>query len=325
MSDEILRIVLDRCYSIAKTNETEYVYDRLCPFVKRNIGRLIDEAKVERSEKRRTYGNYEGQLANLFIELCGYRCTQANRDGVNKIMSIIGYAGYSSSKARFRQRMENYLKNSKTKKRVMKGSMKKKRTTGGHNGHSRADKDSDDDYEYYLPSEVNSTPEDKTEECVAPASSLVFPLSDLIEPTVNSAIPDVIQSRSMETETEGMLSPTFSYYYDNLHNNECPEVIDDAWMKDVTDSNNRDTYRSYGFSNEDIDCLFFTADDFDEWRLCGLMDITDNDDSKTLAYKAQKCIDHNKSSAVKTEEVKDEAPIDTTEMAELKNIEYEGM
>ena len=320
MSDPVLSKVLDRCRSIAKVNQTEEVYHRLAVFMKKNYVRLLDEAKVKRSEKRRTYGNYEGQLANLFIELCAYRCTQANRDGVNKLMTAIGYAGYDQNKARFRQRMENYLKNAKTKKRIIRGPAKKKRSPlGGQNEFARLD-NSDGDYEVYYPYdpvvEAKAEPEVSA---IAPIPSIELPFPVKTEEDkkpIMSQLPN-----AGEEEKGAMLSPSFSCCYDNLHN-DAIQILDPDYFKETLDDNNLDAFRSYGFPDDDFNSMLLTAEDFDDWRSKGLMCFELDDRSIKVAEEAQRYIDSNKGSAIKIEDQKEESPLNTADINELGDSRY---
>ena len=292
MSTDLLNKVLERCQNIEKFNHTEEAFQKVKAFLNKNLGKLVEEAKIARSDKRRTYGNYESQLSNLFIELCNYRCTQQNRDNVNKIMSDIGYEGYKS-KPRFRQRMENYLKNEKKKRRPVRGLSRRK----------RAQPSSD----VGVPPEVEVPPKrtrsSSNESDIKEGAMLLSGLGESLPLSSTQKYPSTLYIDYSFPGQE--LSPhPFSFA--------TPEesVFNEEYMLHIKDNPNYylndKLINSYDDFDTDKDSLLLSCDYFEDMKKKGVLTWDENSKSSELRRMAMEYMDDNKDSGLPREPTNDD-------------------
>lgn len=284
MSTDLLNRVLERCQNIEKFNHTEGAFQKVKAFLNKNLGKLVEEAKIARSDKRRTYGNYESQLSNLFIELCNYRCTQQNRDNVNKIMSDIGYEGYKS-KPRFRQRMENYLKSEKKKRRPVRSSSRRKRAQPSSDVHAEV--------EVPPKKTCSSSNENDIKEGALLLSGLgeSFPFSPRHYASTFS-LDDAFHNHELSSPPFSFVTPQESGFNEEymLHIKDNPNYyLNDKLMN------------SYDDFDTDKDSLLLSCDYFEDMKKKGILTWDENSKSSELRKMALEYMDDNKDSGVPRE------------------------
>ena len=107
---EKIEIVIHMATELALTNNTLQYLAPFIRFVEQHHNQFSNDYEHASHVKRHSTGQLEKTLVNLLIVLTSYHCTQYNCSVATQIMVFLGYQSYQLNCRRFRQKVENYLR-----------------------------------------------------------------------------------------------------------------------------------------------------------------------------------------------------------------------
>lgn len=103
-------IALHLAYNLACANHMQELFTPFVSFVCQYEKGFEADYESASHLIRHSTGRLEKKLVTMLIEMSSYQCTTANCQTASTVMVLLGYESYQLKPNRFRQKVENYLR-----------------------------------------------------------------------------------------------------------------------------------------------------------------------------------------------------------------------
>lgn len=103
-------IALHLAYNLASSNKVPELFKPFVLFVCHYANDFIADYESASHLRRHSTGHLEKSLVTMLIEMSSYHCSFHNCQTASNIMILLGYESYQLKRNRFRQKVENYLR-----------------------------------------------------------------------------------------------------------------------------------------------------------------------------------------------------------------------
>ena len=103
-------IALHLAFELARVNNSRHLFNPFLSFVYLHEKEFISDYEGASHLRRHSTGHLEKKLVTFLIQMSAFHCTHFNCHIASNIMVLLGYESYQLRRHRFRQKVENYLR-----------------------------------------------------------------------------------------------------------------------------------------------------------------------------------------------------------------------
>lgn len=103
-------IALHLAFELARVNNSRHLFNPFLSFVYLHEKEFISDYEGASHLRRHSTGHLEKKLVTFLIQMSAFHCTHFNCHVASNIMVLLGYESYQLRRHRFRQKVENYLR-----------------------------------------------------------------------------------------------------------------------------------------------------------------------------------------------------------------------
>ena len=186
--------VCSRLRKLAQHNETMSQLPELEEYIRKNFDLFSKDYSSTSHEKRYSTGKLEGELFLKLAGICNFKNRDDNAKEASDIFRLLGYESYKQKPRRFRQKIENYKKQQKSKRAKSTTVTSARKTTRKRELKERSlsvmsSSEADDNYSPSVSSDTETISPNSREESITPKPITESPKEESTE-LIKDWVPD---------------------------------------------------------------------------------------------------------------------------------------